>query len=110
MRVLFTITVFLGALLPFGVQPLIGKLLLLRLGGTPSVWNTCMVFFQAALLARYVYDNGILTARRVVVAHSDFDLVRLRVDPGWRRIEVPDDAPVWTDDSSNMSTIMQWWR
>src|ERR1051326_6395906 len=30
------------------------KLILPLLGGTPSVWNTCMVFFQAALLAGYL--------------------------------------------------------
>ncbi len=28
-----------------------------RLGGTPAVWNTCMVFFQAALLAGYAYAH-----------------------------------------------------
>jgi hypothetical protein len=30
-------------------------MLLPLLGGTPAVWNTCMVFFQAALLAGYAY-------------------------------------------------------
>jgi hypothetical protein len=30
-----------------------------RLGGTPAVWNTCMVFFQAVLLAGYAYAHGI---------------------------------------------------
>ena len=28
------------------------------LGGTPAVWNTCMVFFQAALLAGYAYAHA----------------------------------------------------
>ena len=27
------------------------------LGGTPAVWNTCMVFFQAVLLAGYAYAH-----------------------------------------------------
>src|SRR5262249_39366839 len=27
------------------------------LGGTPAVWNTCMVFFQALLLAGYTYAH-----------------------------------------------------
>ena len=27
------------------------------LGGTPSVWNTCLLFFQAALLAGYLYAH-----------------------------------------------------
>ncbi len=27
------------------------------LGGTPAVWNTCMVFFQAGLLVGYAYAH-----------------------------------------------------
>ena len=34
-----------------------GKLILPMLGGSPGVWNTCMVFFQAALLAGYGYAH-----------------------------------------------------
>jgi hypothetical protein len=34
------------------------KMVLPLLGGTPSVWNTCMVFFQAALLAGYLYAHA----------------------------------------------------
>src|SRR5437667_316520 len=34
---------------------MIGKMILPVLGGSPAVWNTCMVFFQAALLAGYLY-------------------------------------------------------
>ncbi|KAK0358318.1 hypothetical protein LTR94_035914, partial [Friedmanniomyces endolithicus] len=33
------------------------KLVLPLLGGSPSVWNTAMVFFQAALLAGYLYAH-----------------------------------------------------
>ncbi len=51
MRTAFTITILVGALLLFAVQPMAGKLLLPWLGGTPAVWNTCMVFFQTILLA-----------------------------------------------------------
>ncbi|HKY41718.1 MAG TPA: fused MFS/spermidine synthase [Pyrinomonadaceae bacterium] len=55
-----TVAFFAGALftsagLLFWVQPLIAKMLLPLLGGAPSVWNTCMVFFQALLLAGYAY-------------------------------------------------------
>ncbi|HEY6120201.1 MAG TPA: fused MFS/spermidine synthase [Pyrinomonadaceae bacterium] len=52
---LFGVTIFVSALLLFSVQPLIAKMLLPMLGGTPSVWNTCMLFFQAILLAGYLY-------------------------------------------------------
>jgi hypothetical protein len=55
MSLLFAATLFLSALLLFWVQPLAGKMLLPMLGGAPAVWNTCMLFFQAALLAGYGY-------------------------------------------------------
>jgi hypothetical protein len=48
---------FLGAVLLFSIQPMIGKMVLPALGGTPGVWNTCMVFYQAALLAGYAYAH-----------------------------------------------------
>jgi hypothetical protein len=52
---LFGLTIFVSAVLLFSVQPLVAKMLLPLLGGTPAVWNTCMVFFQAVLLAGYAY-------------------------------------------------------
>lgn len=52
---LYALTLFLSAALLFSVQPMVAKLMLPLLGGTPSVWNTCMVFFQAVLLAGYGY-------------------------------------------------------
>jgi hypothetical protein len=55
MPLLFAATLFLSAGLLFWVQPLVAKMLLPLLGGTPAVWNTCMLFFQAALLAGYAY-------------------------------------------------------
>ena len=48
---LFGATMFLSALLLFWIQLVIAKMLLPRLGGTPAVWNTCMLFFQVLLLA-----------------------------------------------------------
>jgi hypothetical protein len=50
---LFSATLFLSAMLLFWIEPMIARLFLPALGGTPAVWNTCMVFFQAALLAGY---------------------------------------------------------
>jgi hypothetical protein len=54
---LFGSTLFLSALLLFSVQPLVAKLVLPRLGGTPAVWSVAMVFFQATLLAGYLYAH-----------------------------------------------------
>ena len=55
MSLLFAATLFVSAVLLFWVQPLVGKMLLPLLGGTPAVRNTCLLFFQAALLAGYAY-------------------------------------------------------
>ncbi len=54
---LFGVASFLSAGLVFLVQPLVGKLLLPQLGGSPSVWNTTMLFFQTVLLAGYAYAD-----------------------------------------------------
>ena len=43
----FALALFTSAALLFWVQPLVAKMLLPLLGGAPSVWNTCMVFFQS---------------------------------------------------------------
>ena len=52
---LFATTIFLSALLMFWIQLVMAKMLLPRLGGTPAVWTTCMLFFQVLLLAGYSY-------------------------------------------------------
>lgn len=54
---LFTLTVFVSAFLLFLIQPLLGKMALPLLGGAPGVWNTALVFFQAALLMGYLYAH-----------------------------------------------------
>ena len=48
---LFSGTLFLSALLLFSVQPIFARMLLPKVGGAPAVWNTAMLFYQAALLA-----------------------------------------------------------
>lgn len=53
----FTAALLMNAVLLFSVQPLVGKLLLPLLGGTPAVWNTCQLFFQATLLLGYGYAH-----------------------------------------------------
>ncbi len=69
----FAVTLFVSAFILFLVQPLIGKLVLPKLGGTPQVWNTCMVFFQMVLLLGYGYTHFVSTKlkpRAQVVLHS----------------------------------------
>jgi hypothetical protein len=52
---LFAATLFTSATLLFWVEPMVAKMLLPLLGGTPAVWNTCLLFFQTMLLAGYAY-------------------------------------------------------
>jgi len=54
---LFAGTLFISASLMFVVQPMFGKILLPLLGGTPAVWNTCMVFYQIVLFFGYLYAH-----------------------------------------------------
>jgi len=60
--ILFAGTLFVSAMLMFVLQPMFGKLLLPLLGGTPAVWNTCMVFYQTILFGGYLYAHW-LTSR-----------------------------------------------
>src|SRR5215471_5156431 len=69
---LYAVTMFVGATLLFVVQPMVGKMILPLLGGTPAVWSTCMVFFQAVLLGGYAYahaSSARLSVRRQMVLH-----------------------------------------
>jgi SAM-dependent methyltransferase len=63
--ILFAVAIFTSAALVFVVQPMVTKLVLPMLGGSPSVWNTSMVFFQTALLAGYAYAHALQRLKAV---------------------------------------------
>ena len=70
---LYCITLFAGAGLLFLVQPMVAKMILPLLGGSPAVWNACMVFFQALLLLGYLYahlSTSYLPVRKQIVLHG----------------------------------------
>ena len=100
MRVLFILTIFAAAFLLFLVQPLIAKFILPWFGGTPAVWNTCLTFFQSALLAGYAYAHFVssrLGRRGQVVAYVGAcaaALLTLPVTPGTGWIETATARPV----------------
>jgi hypothetical protein len=87
---LFCGTLFLSAALLFSVQLMVARMILPLLGGTPAVWNTCLVFFQVVLLAGYAYAH-LLPARFGVrgqlLVHAALLLVPLLILPvsvvGW---------------------------
>ena len=54
---IFAVTIFTAAFLLFQVQPIIAKYILPWFGGSPSVWTTAMLFFQALLLGGYAYAH-----------------------------------------------------
>ena len=69
---LFVITLFVAAWLLFAIQPMVGRMLLPKLGGSPAVWNTCLVFFQGMLLLGYLYSHLMpkwLGVRRHALVH-----------------------------------------
>src|SRR5580704_9864528 len=57
----YAATLFFSAGLLFLVQPMVTKMVLPRLGGSPAVWNTSMCFFQATLLCGYLYAHLLAT-------------------------------------------------
>ncbi len=88
----FALTIFSSAFLLFQVQPLIGKFILPWFGGGPAVWTTCLLFFQALLLAGYAYAHLIaryLEPRLQAICHLALLLAALAMlpiipDPGWK--------------------------
>lgn len=87
----FTFSMFVSAALLFLVEPMMAKMALPLLGGTPAVWNTCLVFFQATLLAGYLYayaSTRWLHRRAQIALHLALALTPLAVLPlhipiGW---------------------------
>ncbi len=98
---LFSATLFVNAALLFAVQPMFSKMVLPLFGGTPSVWNTCMLFFQTALLCGYLYAH--VTTRwldvrkqsvlQLVLFALTFLTLPVAVASGWR--PSGSDTPVW---------------
>jgi hypothetical protein len=82
---------FASAALLFLVEPMFAKMVLPYLGGSPAVWNTCVVFFQATMLAGYVYAHVLtrtLPIRTQVLVHAALMLVvtltlPIAIPSGW---------------------------
>lgn len=53
----FGLAMFLAGFLMFLLEPIVGKMLLPALGGSPNIWNTCVLFFQSTLLCGYGYAH-----------------------------------------------------
>jgi hypothetical protein len=95
----FAGTIFISAFLLFQVQPLISRVILPWYGGTPAVWTTCMLFFQAVLLAGYCYAHLLqsLPARRQALVHGVLLVIgvimcKIMPNPTWKPTSV--DSPI----------------
>jgi len=88
---LFALTALTGALLLFWVEPLFARMVLPLLGGSPAVWNTCLMFFQAGLLGGYLYahlSTRFLGSRRQALVHAVLLglaglALPVAIPPGW---------------------------
>jgi len=93
--------VFLSAGLVFQIQPLFARLLLPEFGGSPSVWNTCTVFFQTTLLLGYCYtwlSTKWLSPKKQIVVHCSLlllTLVQLPVGLQLLEDDVASDSPAF---------------
>jgi len=101
LQFVFVTALACSALLMFLVQPMVGKTLLPALGGTPQIWNTCMVFFQAMLFLGYLhahYTGVLIGLKRQAAAHLAIALgvlLLLPIGVSDARLAVPDaDHPV----------------
>lgn len=63
LRLAFAFETFLGATLLFGLEPMVGRMLLPTFGGAYYVWTTALTFFSGALFAGYLYAH--LGAHRI---------------------------------------------
>src|SRR5581483_585623 len=94
----YACTIFLSAFLLFAVQPMIGKIILPWFGGSAAVWSTCLLFFQAALLAGYFYadrSTRFLKTKPQAILHIALMAASLAVLPilpsaGWKPTEAGD--------------------
>ena len=57
---LLSLATFLSAFLMFQIELIIAKSFLPNYGGSYLVWGACIVFFQAVLLAGYVFAHALL--------------------------------------------------
>lgn len=70
--ILYAVTILLSAFLLFQIELIMGKFVLPRSGGGPSVWSTSLLVFQILLLAGYGYVTFIcrrLAAKTQAIIH-----------------------------------------
>ncbi len=101
---LFAGTLFTSAALMFVLQPMFGKILLPLLGGSPAVWNTCMVFYQTVLFLGYLYAHFLSTRlnhHRQILVHLGVILVSFLALP----VSLPENVAPPTESNPTLWLI-----
>jgi hypothetical protein len=88
-----TSMVFLGAILLFWMEPLVGRMLTPHFGGAANVWLLCLMFFQAMLFLGYLYAH--LLARKIGPYHLLLLLIPFVNLPLTVQAEPNIQAPFW---------------
>ncbi len=102
--ILFALTLFTSAALMFVLQPMFGKILLPLLGGSPAVWNTCMVFYQSILFLGYLYAHFLstrLTQHKQILIHIAVILISFLALP----VGLPDTVSPPTESNPTLWLI-----
>ncbi len=103
----YTAAILLSAFLLFLLQPMAAKLVLPALGGSASVWTTCMLFFQVVLLAGYLAAHLLtrwLGPRVQVLVHA----VLLVSALPFATLDSAGSAQVAPDDASPVLWLLGW--
>ncbi len=101
MRAVYTLTIFVCSSLLFLVEPMVAKMILPTFGGSPSVWNACVLFFQTILLLGYLYAH--LTTKWLgVKAQSIMHLVLMAVPA----LVLPIAMPHWNPGGKENPTLL----
>jgi len=109
LRFLFGATIFLSAFLLFMVQPLQGKVILPWFGGAPMVWTTCLLFYQALLLAGSLYAHALSTLPRRIRAALHVTLIASSLvlmgllQKAWASPITP--GPAWAPDPTAQPVV-----
>ncbi len=91
MIVVFALCIFASAFLLFLVEPMVAKMVLPVVGGTPAVWTTSVLFFQTVLLVGYGYSHWLairLQWRWQALLHGvvlllPITVLPIHLIPGW---------------------------
>ena len=85
---IFSLTLFVSAALMFSLQPMVGKMLLPLIGGTPAGWIVTLAFFQLMLLGGYLFAH--LLSRATPRRHGILYVFALLAGAWFLPLQLPD--------------------